>query len=77
MFNVTKYPNECNAVFAAGIATIQRQKGTVTMGFYEGHPICKINAPECKRATERRGGHLLYDGRCSKAKKSKFLVSQA
>ena len=61
VFNITKYPNECNAVFAAGIATIQHQKGTVTMGFYEGHPICKINAPECKRATEEEGGHLLYD----------------
>ena len=36
VFNVPKYPNECNAVFAAGIATIQRQKGTVTWGFTKG-----------------------------------------
>ena len=61
VFNVTKYPNECNAVFAAGIATIQSQKGTVEMGFYKGHPICKINAPVCKCASEEDGGHILYD----------------
>jgi hypothetical protein len=61
VFNVTKFPNECNAVFAAGIATIQSQKGTVEMGFYKGHPICKINTPKCKRTSEEDGGHILYD----------------